>query len=59
MNVAENGGIVEESTLHLGLEMDRINSLNLSWTLVHPITDDSPLFQFDAAFQILPLQQAR
>ncbi|MES2747862.1 MAG: ion channel [Bacteroidota bacterium] len=28
----------------LDLEMNRVNSLNLSWTLVHPITETSPLF---------------
>ena len=48
MNVIENG-IVKNQFYTLDLEMDRINSLNLSWTLVHPITEDSPLFQFDAA----------
>ena len=26
--------------------MSKINSLTLSWTLVHPITSDSPLFNF-------------
>jgi inward rectifier potassium channel len=48
MNVPENG-IMKNQFYTLDLEMDRINSLNLSWTLVHPITEDSPLFQFDAA----------
>jgi inward rectifier potassium channel len=48
MNVPENG-IMKNLFYTLDLEMDRINSLNLSWTLVHPITEDSPLFQFDAA----------
>lgn len=47
MNVSENG-IIKNQFYSLDLEMDRINSLNLSWTLVHPITDESPLFQFDA-----------
>ena len=28
----------------LDLEMNRVNSLNLSWTLVHPIAETSPLF---------------
>lgn len=31
---------------NLELELDKINSLNLSWTLVHPITIDSPLYEF-------------
>lgn len=48
MNVPENG-VMTNQFYTLELEMDRINSLNLSWTLVHPITEDSPLFQFDAA----------
>lgn len=30
----------------LDLEMVRVNALNLSWTLVHPITETSPLFGF-------------
>ncbi len=48
MNVPENC-IMKNQFYTLDLEMDRINSLNLSWTLVHPITEDSPLFQFEAA----------
>ncbi len=31
----------------LDMEMSRVNSLNLSWTLVHPITETSPLFGFN------------
>lgn len=30
----------------LDLEMTKINTLTLSWTLVHPITAESPLFNF-------------
>jgi len=30
----------------LELELDRINALSLSWTLVHPITENSPLYNF-------------
>ncbi len=30
----------------LKLEIAKINSLALSWTIVHPITEDSPLYQF-------------
>ena len=48
MNDPENG-IMRNQFYTLDLEMDKINSLNLSWTLVHPITEDSPLFGFDAA----------
>lgn len=31
----------------LDLEMTQINTLTLSWTIVHPITEDSPLFGLD------------
>jgi inward rectifier potassium channel len=30
----------------LDLELEKINALSLSWTLVHPITEESPLFKF-------------
>lgn len=46
MNVTENG-ISTNKFFVLDLEMDKINSLNLSWTLVHPITSESPLFGFE------------
>ena len=45
MSVEENG-IMANKFYSLDLEMERINALNLSWTLVHPITEDSPLYQF-------------
>lgn len=31
----------------LQLERDKVNFLALSWTIVHPIDESSPLFQFD------------
>lgn len=31
---------------NLELELDKINALSLSWTLVHPITENSPLYNF-------------
>ena len=31
---------------NLDLELPAINSLTLSWTLVHPITEDSPIYNF-------------
>ncbi|WP_337967115.1 ion channel [uncultured Flavobacterium sp.] len=31
---------------NLELELDQINALSLSWTLVHPITENSPLYNF-------------
>lgn len=45
MNVLENGKL-SNKFYSLDLEYDKINALNLSWTLVHPITEESPLFQF-------------
>ncbi|RXR17724.1 Inward rectifier potassium channel Irk [Flavobacterium amnicola] len=45
MKVVENG-IEVNRFFSLDLEYDRINALTLSWTLVHPITEDSPLFAF-------------
>jgi inward rectifier potassium channel len=29
----------------LSLELDKVNALNLSWTIVHPINEQSPLFE--------------
>jgi inward rectifier potassium channel len=31
----------------LPLELDRINTLTLNWTLVHPITEDSPMWNMN------------
>lgn len=45
MNVEENGKMVNKF-YSLDLELQRINALSLSWTLVHPITEDSPLYNF-------------
>jgi hypothetical protein len=45
MSVEEDGKKVNKF-YSLELELDRVNSLNLSWTLVHPITENSPLYQF-------------
>lgn len=28
------------------MELDKVNALTLSWTLVHPITENSPLYGF-------------
>ena len=46
INVDENGKLINKF-YPLELEFDKVNALNLSWTLVHPITEESPLFQFD------------
>ena len=43
MIVEENGKLVNKFYT-LDLEMAKVNSLTLSWTLVHPITENSPLY---------------
>jgi inward rectifier potassium channel len=43
MIVEENGKMVNKFYI-LDLELAKVNSLTLSWTLVHPITENSPLF---------------
>lgn len=45
MSVEEDGKLVNKFYA-LDLELEKINALSLSWTLVHPITENSPLFQF-------------
>jgi inward rectifier potassium channel len=45
MSIEENGKMVNKF-YSLDLELEKINSLSLSWTLVHPITENSPLYQF-------------
>ncbi|NHM01276.1 ion channel [Flavobacterium difficile] len=40
----EEEGVFINKFYNLPLEMSRINTLNLSWTLVHPIDEESPLF---------------
>ncbi|TBX65790.1 Inward rectifier potassium channel Irk [Flavobacterium silvisoli] len=45
MIVEENGALVNKF-YSLDLELAKINSLTLSWTLVHPITENSPLYNF-------------
>lgn len=45
MIIEENGKMVNKF-YSLDLELSRVNALTLSWTLVHPITEDSPLYQF-------------
>jgi inward rectifier potassium channel len=43
--VEENGRTVNKF-YQLPLEYNIINSLSLSWTIVHPITEESPLYKF-------------
>jgi inward rectifier potassium channel len=45
MTVEENGKMVNRF-FPLQLEYDKVNALTLSWTIVHPITEDSPLYGF-------------
>jgi inward rectifier potassium channel len=49
------GIILDEKGKHtnkfytLDLELEKVNALTLSWTLVHPITESSPLYNFTEA----------
>lgn len=45
MSIEEDGKMVNKFYT-LDLELEKINALSLSWTLVHPITEESPLYQF-------------
>ena len=40
----EENGILVNKFYTLDLELPKINVLNLNWTLVHPITENSPLY---------------
>jgi inward rectifier potassium channel len=46
--MVEEDGVSLNKFYSLPLEMSRINSLTLSWTLVHPIDEESPLFNLNA-----------
>ena len=48
MAVEENGKVVNKF-FPLELEYNKVNALNLSWTIVHPITEDSPLYRFNVS----------
>lgn len=43
MSIEEDGKPVNKFYT-LDLELDKVNALTLSWTLVHPITESSPLY---------------
>jgi Inward rectifier potassium channel C-terminal domain/Inward rectifier potassium channel transmembrane domain len=47
MMVEENGK-ASNKFFPLELELEKINALTLSWTLVHPITENSPFYKFTA-----------
>jgi inward rectifier potassium channel len=42
----EEKGVVANKFYNLNLEIEKISAFSLSWTLVHPITEDSPLYGF-------------
>lgn len=42
----EEDGKTTNQFYQLPLEFNTVNSLNLSWTIVHPITEDSPLYNY-------------
>lgn len=44
--MVEEGGKIANRFFQLEMEMEKINALTLSWTLVHPISDNSPIFGF-------------
>ncbi|HSD07957.1 ion channel [Flavobacterium sp.] len=45
----EENGVMTNKFYTLDLEYQKINSLVLSWTVVHPITVESPLYGFTAS----------
>jgi Inward rectifier potassium channel C-terminal domain/Ion channel len=47
MTVEENGKMLNRF-FPLELEFSKANALTLNWTIVHPITEDSPLYNFTA-----------
>jgi hypothetical protein len=48
LTVEENGKMVNKF-FPLELEIDKANALTLNWTIVHPITESSPFYNFSAA----------
>jgi inward rectifier potassium channel len=42
----EENGKTSNKFFQMELEYSNVNSLTLSWTLVHPITEDSPFYKF-------------
>ncbi|MFN8243435.1 MAG: ion channel [Ferruginibacter sp.] len=47
ISIEEDGKMVNRFYT-LDLELKKVTTLNLSWTIVHPITEDSPLYRFTA-----------
>lgn len=53
MIIEEDGKMVNKF-YNLDLELEKINSLTLSWTLVHPIIENSPLYKLtESEFQTI------
>ena len=46
--VIEENGMLVNKFFPLNLEYDKVNLLTLSWTLVHPIDENSPLYGFSS-----------
>ncbi len=44
--IVEENGLPKNKFFILDLEYDKVNSLTLSWTIVHPITEKSPFYKF-------------
>jgi inward rectifier potassium channel len=44
--LVEEDGVTVNRFFSLPLEYEKVNALTLSWTIVHPITEDSPLYGF-------------
>jgi inward rectifier potassium channel len=44
--IVEKNGKPTNEFFNLKLEIDKINALSLSWTVVHPIDEESPLYKF-------------
>lgn len=42
----EENGTMRNKFFQMELEMTKINSLSLSWTMVHPINENSPFYSF-------------
>lgn len=44
--IVEENGLPKNKFFILDLEYEKVNSLTLSWTIVHPITEKSPFYKF-------------
>jgi inward rectifier potassium channel len=46
--IMEENGVTKNKFYSLDLEYEKVNALTLSWTIVHPITENSPFYKFTA-----------